>query len=286
MAVPCGHEIVGTIIRVGPGVSHLALGQRVGIGVQRSHCGVCVCCNAGLEQVCPAITKTYAGPGKDKGGFALCIRYNARWTFPVPDALPSELAAPLMCAGITTYSPLKRNCRAGMRVGIIGVGGLGHIALQFARAMGCEVVAISKSDSKKAEAAEFGATAFLCSENQDQMSAAKGSLDVILNTASGVAGMDGYLALLKSRGVMACVGLPEKDSANPTTLHMQSFVLQERSLQGSYLGPLADYAEMLSFAAAHGVKPKVELMKLAEVNEAVAKIKAGTARYRMVLTMS
>lgn len=278
-----GHEIVGKVVRVGPGIDHLAVGQRVGIGTQRGHCGDCSCCSAGLEQVCPKITKTYGGPGNDRGGFAIFIRHNAAWTFPVPDALASESAAPLLCAGITTYSPIKRHCKPGMRVGILGIGGLGHIALQFARAMGCEVVAISKSDSKQAEAAEFGATAFLNSEKEDQMAAARGTLDFILHTASGVAGLDGYLALLRPRGVMACVGLPEKDKENMTRLFMQSFVLQEKSLVGSYLGPRGDYAEMLAFAAAHGVKPKVEILRLEQVNEAVAKVKAGTARYRMVL---
>jgi len=280
-----GHEIIGKVVRLGPGVGELAVGQRVGIGTQRSHCGACSCCSAGLEQVCPAITKTYAGPGKDKGGFALHIRHNAQWIFPVPDELPSEFAAPLMCAGITTYSPLKRYCKPGMRVGIVGIGGLGHIAIQIARAMGCEVVAISKSDSKQAEATEFGATAFLSSGSQDQMAAARGTLDVILDTASGVAGLDGYLALLKPRGVMVCVGLPEKDGSNMSKLFMHSIVLQEKSLQGSYLGPRADYAEMLAFCATHGVKPKVEILKLEQVNEAVAKVKAGTARYRMVLVV-
>mmetsp|Transcript_96764 Transcript_96764/g.273411 ORF Transcript_96764/g.273411 Transcript_96764/m.273411 type:complete len:345 (+) Transcript_96764:67-1101(+) len=280
-----GHEIIGRVVHLGPGVSEFAIGQRVGIGVQRSCCGACDCCGEGLENICPKITKTYAGPGKDKGGFARHIRYPANWTFAVPENFPPELAAPLFCAGITTFSPLKRHCRKGMKVGIIGVGGLGHIAIQYARALGCKVVAISTTDSKRAEAEEFGATGFIASKDEAQMAAGKGTLNVILNTASGVAGMDDYLALLKPRGVMVCVGLPEKDVANMTKLFMHSLVLQEKSLTGSYLGPRADYADMLAFSAEHRIAPKVEVMKFEDVNEAVERVKTGTARYRMVLSM-
>ncbi|CAE8604373.1 unnamed protein product, partial [Polarella glacialis] len=207
------HEIIGKVVRLGPGVDKFSLGQRVGIGVQRSNCGGCDCCGAKIEQLCSKITKTYAGPGKDKGGFSRYIRYTAHWTFAVPEGIPSEQAAPLLCAGITTFSPLKRHCRPGMTVGIIGIGGLGHLAIQYARAMGCTVAAISTSDSKRTEAAEFGASVYIVSSDASQMAAAKGTLDVILNTASstGVAGMDEYFALLKPRGVTACVSLPEKD---------------------------------------------------------------------------
>lgn len=281
-----GHEIVGHVKRLGPGVEGFAVGQRVGIGVQRSHCGSCECCASKLEQLCPKITKTYAGPGKDKGGFSRYIRYTAKWTFALPEALPSELAAPLLCAGITTFSPLKRHCRPGMAVGIIGLGGLGHIAVQIASKMGCAVSAISTTEAKREEAVEFGATGFIVSSDAEQMTAAKGTLDVILNTAAGVAGLDSYLSLLKPRGVMSCVGLPEKDQENMSRLFMQSLVPLEKSLVGSYLGPYADYAEMLSFAAEHQVAPKVEVMKLDEVNAAVEKVKQGSARYRMVLEMA
>eukprot|EP00929_Paragymnodinium_shiwhaense_P049498 TRINITY_DN24967_c0_g1_i1.p1 TRINITY_DN24967_c0_g1~~TRINITY_DN24967_c0_g1_i1.p1 ORF type:complete len:368 (-),score=73.85 TRINITY_DN24967_c0_g1_i1:219-1253(-) len=280
-----GHEIVGKIAKLGPGVDKFSIGQRVGIGVQRSNCGDCPCCATKLEQLCPKITKTYAGPGKDKGGFSRYIRYTAAWTFAIPDEIPSELAAPLLCAGITTFSPLSRHCQEGMSVGIIGVGGLGHIALQFARAMGCKVSAISTSDSKKAEAMEFGATNFIVSKDAAQMTANKSTLDVILNTASGVTGMDEYLSLLKPRGVMSCVGIPEKDEANKTKLFMHSVVPLEKSIVGSYLGPLDDYEKMFAFAAKHKCFPKIETMKLEDANAAVEKVKAGTARYRMVLLM-
>eukprot|EP00930_Biecheleria_cincta_P035412 TRINITY_DN24356_c0_g2_i1.p1 TRINITY_DN24356_c0_g2~~TRINITY_DN24356_c0_g2_i1.p1 ORF type:complete len:356 (-),score=68.94 TRINITY_DN24356_c0_g2_i1:79-1146(-) len=284
-----GHEIIGTVAKLGAGVSKFSVGQRVGIGVQRSNCGACSLCSAKLEQLCPSITKTYAGPGKDKGGFAQYIRYPAAWTFVVPESIPSELAAPLLCAGITTFSPLKRHCRAGMTVGIVGIGGLGHLALQYARAMGCSVVAISTSDSKREEAASFGATSYLVSKDAAQMAVAKSTLDVILNTASGVADIDAYLGLLKPRGVMVYVGLPEKDAAHqpkaPWKVFMQSMVPFEKSLTGSYLGPFADYEEMFAFSAEHKVLPKIELMKYEEVNEACKKVQDGEARYRVVLDM-
>merc|ERR1719272_251864 len=194
-----GHEIVGIVSGIGPDVEGFAIGQRVGIGVQRDCCWQCEQCVNGAEQLCPKILKTYAGPGKDKGGFACMIRYTAKWCFTIPDCIASEAAAPLLCAGITTFSPLKRHCKPGMKVGVIGVGGLGHVGIQFAKALGCDVVAISRNDSKKEEATQFGASEYISSSEPSQMAAAKGSLDVILNTASGVSGIDEYMALLKPR---------------------------------------------------------------------------------------
>ena len=187
-----------------------------------------------------------------------------------------------MCAGITTYSPLKRFCKPGGKVGIIGIGGLGHVALQFAKAMEFgEVVALSRSPSKEAEARGFGAGSFLITEDGDAMKAAASSFDVILNTVSGHAPLDPYLSLLKPRGTLACVGLPEKDQKS--ALWFQSMVPSEKALIGSYLGPYDDYAEMLQFAATHGIKPQVELFPAAEVNAALAKVRDNTARYRIVL---
>ena len=280
-----GHEIVGTVVAVGADAETRAkfrVGDRAAIGVQRGNCGDCEPCRMCLEQVCPKITKTYAGPGKDKGGFARMIRYPAVWTFHAPASLPSELVGPLMCAGITTYSPLKRLAPRGGKVGVIGIGGLGHLALQFARHMGfAEVVAISRTASKEAEARGFGASAFLVTDDVAAMAAAASSFDMILNTVSGHAPIDPYLALLKPRGTLACVGLPEKDQKSQ--LWFQSMVPTERNLVGSYLGPYDDYQPMLDFAAAHGIKPQVEIMPAAEINAAVTKVRNNAARYRVVL---
>ena len=280
-----GHEIVGTISAVGEDAetrAKFAVGDRAAIGVQRGNCGCCSACDEGMENVCPAITKTYAGPGKDRGGFATMIRYPAAWTFSPPAGMASEFVGPLMCAGITTYSPLKRFLKPGGKVGVIGIGGLGHIGLQFAAHLGYgEVVAISRSAAKEAEAKSFGASSFLITEDAGAMAEAAGTFDVLLNTVSGHAPLDPYLALLKPRGTLACVGLPEKDQKSQ--LWFQSMVPTERALCGSYLGPYDDYEEMLRFAQQHGIKPQVELMPASEVNAAIAKVRTNTARYRVVL---
>ena len=280
-----GHEIIGNIVGIGPDVEGFTIGQRVGIGVQRSNCGDCDCCNNGAEQLCGKIHKTYAGPGKDKGGFAVHIRYTAKWTFVVPDSIPSDAAAPLLCAGITTFSPIKRHCKAGQKVGVIGIGGLGHLALQIASAMGCEVYAISRSEAKKEEALGFGATGYIASAIPEQFNAAKGSLDVIINTVSAVTGMDEYLSLLKPRGVMAYLGVPEKNEENKTKMFMHSIVPSEKTMVGSYLGPYDDYAEMFAFCAEHNIRPQIECVPLEEANVAIQKVRDNAARYRMVLVM-
>jgi D-arabinose 1-dehydrogenase-like Zn-dependent alcohol dehydrogenase len=280
-----GHEIVGRIVAVGDDAytrSRFGVGDRAAIGVQRGCCCACEMCEIGLENVCAKITKTYAGPGKDKGGFASLIRYPSSWVFTPPAGLPSEYVGPLMCAGITTYSPLKRFGRPGDHVGIVGIGGLGHLALQFAKAMGFEeVVALSRSPSKEEEARTFGATGFIATEDADAVAAASGSFDLILNTASGHGPLDDYLGMLKPRGTLACVGLPGKEERSQ--LYLQSAVPLERSLVGSYLGPYGDYEEMLSFATAHNIAPQVEVMPARQINEALERVRRNEARYRVVL---
>ena len=282
-----GHEIVGTIAAVGEDAetrSQFSVGDRAAIGVQRGCCAACDLCEEGFENVCPSITKTYAGPGKDFGGFARLIRYPAAWTFSPPDGLPTEHVGPLMCAGITTYSPLKRFGKPSDRVGIIGIGGLGHIALQFASAMGfAQVVALSRSPGKAAEAKSFGASEFLNTDDADAIAAQRGTFDLLLSTVSGHAPLDEYLSLLKPRGTLACVGLPDK--GRRSQLYLQSMVPSERAVIGSYLGPYDDYEEMLAFAAANGVAPQVELFPVGEINTAIARVRDNEARYRVVLRM-
>ena len=201
-----------------------------------------------------------------------------------PEGLPAHLVGPLMCAGITSYSPLKRHGRPGYRVGIIGIGGLGHLALQFARAMPFSaVIALSRTASKEAEARSLGASGFLNTDDQAAVAAAAGSFDLLLNTVSGHGNLDSYLGLLKPRGTLACVGLPDKDQRSQLFLH--SAVPTERTIVGSYLGAYADYDEMLAFAWAHAVVPRVEVMPISRVNEAIAKVRNNEARYRVVLQM-
>mmetsp|Transcript_6155 Transcript_6155/g.20711 ORF Transcript_6155/g.20711 Transcript_6155/m.20711 type:complete len:341 (+) Transcript_6155:6-1028(+) len=277
-----GHEIVGTIAAVGSAVTARKVGERVGVGPQRSNCGSCDACACGADNVCPAIRKTYAGPGKDKGGFAKQIQMPFSWVFPIPESLPSEAAAPLLCAGITTFSPLKRHLVQGAAIGILGIGGLGHVALQFAAKMGYgSVTAISSSKSKEAEARSFGASAFLDMTDPASVAAAKGSLDIILCTASGDLDWGSYLALLKPRGKLVNAGLPPVSA--PMAFVAQLCVCSERAVIGSFLGPNADYEEMLRFAAENEIAPKIEVLPFDQVNVAVEKCKLNTARYRMVL---
>lgn len=286
-----GHEIVGTAVKVGKSVSGIAVGDTVGIGVQRGCCNACEQCQRGREHTCPKITKTYAGPGKDKGGFAEQIRYPSDWVFKIPSTFPREYAAPLLCAGITTFSPLKQYCpkpawfwapKTGT-VGIIGIGGLGHIAIQIAAAMAENVVAISTSPAKKDECTALGATDFLVSKDASQMASYASKFDMLLNTVSGVQDMDGYLALLKPEGVLACVGLPEKDQK--VGVFMQSFVLAERKIVGSYLGPKADYKELFEFCEKNNVKPMVEMFQSEQFGEALTKLRNNELRYRAVIEM-
>jgi len=284
-----GHEIVGKVVSVGGGVEGFKVGDLAAIGVQRGSCDSCACCKDGLENLCPKILKTYGGPGNDRGGFAKVIRYPQRWLFRCPDGVPAEHVGPLMCAGVTVFSPLKRFLMqgpggpVGKRVGVIGIGGLGHLGVQFAAKMGAVVVAISRTESKAEEARSFGAESLLASSNEEAMRAAAGTFDVLLNTVSGAADLDAYLRLLKPRGTMACVGLPEV--TEKCKMLLQSVVPQERNMCGSYLGPYADYAEMLEFARKHEVKPVVELYPLSEVNVAMERVRDNKARYRCVLVM-
>lgn len=282
-----GHEIVGTVVKIGSGVKSLEVGETVGIGVQRSNCGECQQCLMGREHTCPKITKTYAGPGKDKGGFAEFIRYPADWVFKIPPKYSRAHAAPMLCAGITTYSPLKKHTPPGGQatVGIIGVGGLGHVAIQIAKGLAPsgKVVAISTSPTKKEECTKLGATDFLVSKDASQMAEWAGKIDVLLNTVSGVYDLDAYLALLKPDGVMACVGLPEKDQK--CGVFMQSFVLHEKKIVGSYLGPKLDYEEMFKFCEKHDIKPMVEEFDCEQINDALEKLRKNELRYRAVLQM-
>lgn len=280
-----GHEIVGNISAVGSDAETQAKfqkGQRAAIGVQRGSCGCCAQCSSGLENTCPSITKTYAGPGKDYGGFAHTIRYPAAWVFSAPESLRPEYVGPLMCAGITTYSPLKRFLKPGDKVGIVGIGGLGHLALQFAKAMGAhEVIALSRSPDKEAEARALGASGFLTEET---MAGSNGTFDLILNTVSGHSPLDAYFGLLKPRGTLACVGLPSK--GEQSRLFLQSAVITEKLLAGSYLGPYEDYEEMLQFVAQHDIVPRVEVLPVSEINEAIRRVRNNEGRYRVVVEIT
>ncbi len=261
-----GHEIVGTVV-AGHG---FAVGERVGVGWQRGSCGTCEYCRAGEEVQCALHEATCQG---NYGGFADRIRVDARFAARIPDALASDGAAPLLCGGVTVYTPLRKFAAAGTRVGVIGIGGLGHLALQFARALGCEVTAFSRRPAKEREARAFGADHFATGRPR------KGSLDLILNTAHAAPDMEAYLAALRPKGVFCQLG------ASPEPLSVPAFALISEALTvtGSAIGSPAVIREMLDVAARHGVAARTEVVPMREANAALDRTRRNLARYRMVL---
>jgi uncharacterized zinc-type alcohol dehydrogenase-like protein len=271
-----GHEIVGHVSEVGPAASGLKEGDRVAIGWQGRSCMNCEWCLQGEDQFCLDIVES--GTWVPYGGFSTSVIADSRFVYPLPDAMPSEVAAVLMCAGVTVYSPLRSYVtRPAQKLGVIGVGGLGHLALQFARALDYEVTAISSSPEKKQEALAFGADHFLSSDDQTSLGEAMLSFDLLLCTASSKIDWEALLNILKKKGRMVLAGFPDVEF-NSTEL-----VARQLSITGSFLGNRATMREMLSFAQEHSIMPKVELMPIAKVNEAIRKVKENKARYRIVL---
>lgn len=271
-----GHEIIGSVTRLGPGVTHLQAGQRVGVGWQRSSCGECEWCLRGDGNLCD---KSQATCVRHHGGFAEAIVIDSRYAFPIPDALGSAEAAPLLCAGVTVFSPLHRHgIGKGNRVGVLGIGGLGHLALQFAAALGAEVTALSSSPSKERDARGFGATDFLDTSDLEAVRGRRRTLDYILSTVHVTQPWREYLRMLRPDGTLCFVG-----AAPEFELRAGDFTSGQRYMTGSGIGGPRVMQEMLSFAARHRVLPQIETVPMREVNAAVAKVAANTARYRMVL---
>ncbi|MCK4234345.1 NAD(P)-dependent alcohol dehydrogenase [candidate division WOR-3 bacterium] len=271
-----GHEIVGYVSAVGRAASGLKEGDRVGIGWQGRSCMQCEWCLQGEEQLCLDIVSS--GTWVPYGGFSSSVLVDSRFAYPLPDTMPSEVAAVLVCAGITVYSPLRSYAaQPAQKIGIIGVGGLGHLALQFARALDYEVTAISSSPEKKEQALAFGADHFIVSDDQTSLRQVVFGFDLLLCTAHGKINWEALLNTLKKNGRLVLLGFPD------VALNSTDLVTHQLSITGSFLGNRATMREMLSFAQAHGIVPKVELMPMTEVNEAIRKVKANKARYRIVL---
>ena len=272
-----GHEVVGTVAEVGVSVSGFAVGDMVGFGPQRGSCGGCDSCAAGRENCCGAFEGLY---DPKFGGYATSITVNAAFAFKIPAALCTPAAlprvGPLLCAGITTFAPLARHAKAGQRVGVVGIGGLGHMGLQYAAAMGCETWAISTSAAKEAEARTFGAKHFLVSKDAAAVAAAKGTFDFILCCASGDFDTDLYMSLLKARAAFCLVGLPAVDS--PVKFKPFSIVGGEKAIYGSMIGGAPAMRDMLEFSAKHACLPKVEVIDFADANKGFDTIKANAAR--------
>jgi len=272
-----GHEIIGTVAAVGKNVHDLAIGTRVGIGWQADSCGTCEYCRKGEENHCAKAQPTCVGR---HGGYAEAVRANHRFVFPIPDGLESAQAAPLLCGGITVYTPLhEHHIGAGTSIGVVGIGGLGHLALQFAHARGATVTAISSNPQKEAEARSFGAAQFLLSNDAAALEKAASSLDFILITASADIDIIAMLSLLKPHGKICVVGALPKPMAIPAGLLIHG----AKSVVGSNIGSPATIRAMLDDAARYKIAAQIETLPLAEVNNGLDKMRAGQARYRLVL---
>ncbi|KAL1855548.1 hypothetical protein Plec18167_004109 [Paecilomyces lecythidis] len=293
---PCivGHEIVGTAVRVGSEVKHIKVGDRVGVGAQSDSClnrsGKCSDCSNGRENQCfrkgrcDTYNGVYLNGGKSYGGYADYNRAPGHFVIKIPDGISNEEAAPMLCGGITVYAPLKNNgCGPGKRVGIIGVGGLGHFGVLFAKALGADkVVGISRHNSKRDDVLKLGADQYIATEDEkDWAQKHAGTLDLIICTVSSPKmPLQDYMSLLDTNGKLVQVGAPEE--ALPP-VRAFDLIMKGRSLGGSCIGPPWQIQEMLDFAAEKKIKPWVEKRPLSEANKAVLDMDKGLARYRYVL---
>ncbi|KAJ5721972.1 NADP-dependent alcohol dehydrogenase 7 [Penicillium malachiteum] len=292
---PCcvGHEVVGVAVRVGSKAEgNIKVGDRVGVGAQSGAClnqdGDCEACATGLEQFCNRMVGTYNGTyangGKSYGGYSLYNRSPSHFVVKIPDAIPSAEAAPMLCGGITTYSPLRQNgCGPGKKVGIVGVGGLGHFGILFAKALGADrVVAISRRGDKREDALKLGADAYIATdEDPDWVQQNAQSLDLIISTvSSSKMPIVGYSQLLRFRGTFVQLGAPEDGNL---TIPAFSLLMKGIKLGGSLIGSPDEIREMLDLAAAKKVKPWIEERPMKEANQAIQDMDAGKARFRYVL---
>ena len=272
-----GHEIVGSVSAVGANVKDRKVGQRVGVGWQADSCGICEWCLQGDEHLCAKAQPTCVGRN---GGYADRVRVNARFAIPLPSVLESENAAPLLCGGITVYSPLRNHgVRPSSRVGVIGIGGLGHMGLQFAKAFGAEVTAFSNSKDKEADAKSMGAHHFVNTRDTGALKKVAGSFDLLLSTANADQDWQGYVNALRPKGTLCIVGA----AASPVQLQASALILGQKAVSGSPTGSPRDLHEMLDVAARHGVKAITERFSMAKANDAVARVKKNQVRYRAVL---
>ena len=273
-----GHEVVGKITQIGEDVTSFQIGNRVGFGWISNSCRNCDACLRGEENVCQrGYTGLIVG---NYGGFANRLRAPADFAYKIPDALDSASAAPLLCAGITVYTPLRTYIKhPGMKVGVIGIGGLGHLAIKFARAMGAEVTAFSTSIDKEEEAKTFGAHHFQHWNNPEQMQQAIGKQDLLISTSSSAIDWEKAFNLLANNGVFCLLGLP----VSTLNIPLLPLVFGQKVIAGSVVGGRRFMREMLEFAAINQIKPMIETMPLSDINAAMDKIAANKARYRIVL---
>jgi len=285
-----GHEIVGRVVRIGQEVTKFHVGQLVGVGCMVDSCQHCDSCAAGLEQLCEnGFTGTYSGVEKQTGrqtygGYAKTIVVNDRFVLRIPEGLDAARAAPLLCAGITTYSPLRHwKVSKGQRVGVVGLGGLGHMGVKLARALGAHVVLFTTSSAKIQDGLRLGAHEVVLSKDAKQMARHVNSFDFILNTVAASHDLDAYMTLLKRDGAMVLVGIPAIPHPSPSVMNL---VQKRRSLAGSITGGLPETQEMLDFCAEHDLGADVEIIPMHAVNEAYERMLNNDVKYRFVIDMN
>jgi alcohol dehydrogenase (NADP+) len=284
-----GHEITGVVAAVGSKVTKFAVGDHAGVGVFVDSCRECDHCTQGLEQYCTGhMSVTYNGTEADKvtptqGGYSQAIVVDENYALHIPENLPLDIAAPLLCAGITVYSPLREwKVGPGTSVGVVGLGGLGHMAVKIAHAMGADVTLISHSAHKEEDARKLGAQHFLLSTDKGQMKAAANSLDVIINTVSASIDLDRYLSLLTLDGTLVMVGLP----VEPLSLRTFTLTGSRRRLAGSQIGSIAETQEMLNFCAEKGFGADIEMIDAQYINTAWDRVVNSDVKYRFVIDAS
>jgi len=271
-----GHEAIGKVVAVGPAAKGLKVGQRVGVGWTSASCMHCRQCLSGDQHLCDQAQPTIVG---HRGGFATLVRSHWAWAVPIPDGLPPGEAGPLLCGGITVFNPLAMFATPASRVGVVGIGGLGHMAVKFAAAYGCEVTAFTSSPGKFDEAREFGAHRVVATRDSDAVRQLAGSIDLLLVTVNVPLDWDAMLSTLAPRGRMHVVGAVTEPIPVPTF----ALIGREGSISGSPTGSPVDIATMLDFAARHRITPTTEHFPMSRINEAFERLHAGKARYRIVL---
>jgi uncharacterized zinc-type alcohol dehydrogenase-like protein len=272
-----GHEVVGRVVDLGEHAKGLKLGDWVGVGWNAQSCMHCLHCLAGDQHLCPDVKPTIVGR---HGGFAERLRVHWAWAVPLPQGLEVSTAGPLLCGGITVFAPLLQfDIKPIHRVGVVGIGGLGHLALKFLRAWGCEITAFTSSEVKREEAKALGAHRVISSRDPAAMKALTGSLDLILDTVNVPLAWDALLATLAPKGRLHVVGAV----LEPIPLSIMELLAGQKSISASPTGPRSAMDAMLSFAARHGIMPQVERFPMSRANDAMEHLRAGKARYRIVL---
>ncbi len=283
--VVLGHEIAGVVAEVGAAVTGFRVGDRVGVGCLVDSCRECRYCRRGEEQFCTeGYVETYSSTGRDgrptQGGYSEAIVVTEDFVLRIPDGIALDVAAPLLCAGITAYSPLRHwGAGPGTRVAVVGLGGLGHMAVQLASAMGAEVTVLSRSPGKREDALRLGAAHYAVTGEPDAFARLAASFDLVINTVSASVDVDAHLSLLDVDGTMVTVGIPE----HPQSLEVLSLLMRRVSYAASNIGGIRETQEMLDFCAEHGIAALVEVIGVQQIDEAFQRVVASDVRYRFVV---